>query len=107
VLSDRPKSILLIPINKQELFDELWRAGIDLGITVPVIPSVLYNGIMEIFETDILKDQEMTAKRQEDKIDHAYRLLLIEDNKTNQFIARPILEQAGFLVSIADNGQEG
>jgi CheY-like chemotaxis protein len=30
-----------------------------------------------------------------------------EDNKTNQFIVREILEQSGFQVSLADNGEEG
>ncbi|TKB48671.1 response regulator [Ferrimonas sediminicola] len=34
------------------------------------------------------------------------RLLLVEDNKTNQRVAQIILAKAGFRVEIADNGQE-
>ena len=35
------------------------------------------------------------------------RLLLVEDNRTNQFIAKTILEQAGFVLEIASDGEEG
>lgn len=107
LFSERPKAILLIPMNRQELFDEIRSADIDLGITIPVIPSVLYNGIMETFESDILDKQDLSVRTQENQVEHAYHLLLVEDNKTNQFIAQTILEQAGFIVSIAENGQEG
>lgn len=44
-------------------------------------------------------------------IDHdenyTYHVLVVEDNKTNQFIAEAMLEQAGMIVEIADNGQLG
>ncbi|NCB51871.1 MAG: transporter substrate-binding domain-containing protein [Clostridia bacterium] len=104
---EEPKVILLIPLNRPELFDELRGADIDLGITVPIIPSVLYNAIIEIFESKIISNNNLPAQKQENKVDHAYHLLLVEDNKTNQFIAQIILEQAGFVVSVAENGQEG
>jgi len=34
------------------------------------------------------------------------RILLVEDNMVNQIVATEILEQAGFMVDTADNGQE-
>jgi CheY-like chemotaxis protein len=35
------------------------------------------------------------------------RILLVEDNKMNQEVARDFLERAGLVVSIANNGREG
>ena len=34
------------------------------------------------------------------------RVLLVEDNEINQQVAKEILEQAGLVVSIANNGKE-
>lgn len=102
-----PKSMLLIPFNRQDLFDRLGQAGIDLGVTIPIIPSVMYDGIIEIFRSRVLDHQAPPSAQESSKVSHPYRVLLVEDNKTNQFIAKTILEQAGFLVSIAENGQEG
>ncbi len=36
---------------------------------------------------------------------HAERLLLVEDNELNQEIATEILQEAGFAVEVAGNGQ--
>ena len=102
-----PKTILMIPISREELYDELETAGIDFGITKPIISSILYNGIIEIFNiappemTDISMQQDMQVAP------NPYHILLVEDNRTNQFISQSILEQAGLRVSKASNGEEG
>ena len=36
---------------------------------------------------------------------HAERILLVEDNELNQEIAAEILQEAGFMVEVAENGQ--
>ncbi len=105
-----PKSILLIPLSQEELFDKLEAAGLDFGITKPIIPSILYNLIVEIFKTNVLEIHDSTAlvKNAEQPVtEFHHQILIIEDNKTNQFIARSILEQAGFTITLADNGKEG
>ncbi len=38
---------------------------------------------------------------------HGARILLVEDNKLNQFVAKEFLTKAGLLVTIANNGDEG
>lgn len=99
------KYILLLPMLKENLYVEAEAAGIDFWITKPIIPSVLYNGIIEIFNIKPPESREqieitpITLKN--------YHILLVEDNYTNQFIAQNILEQAGFCVSVANNGEEG
>jgi two-component system, sensor histidine kinase and response regulator len=100
------KSILMVPMAREDLFDEIEAAGIDFGIAKPVIPSVLYNGIIELFS--VKPPKPVTAAKEPNALaaPYPYHILLVEDNKTNQFIAQTILEQAGFRVSKADNGQE-
>lgn len=106
----QPKVILLIPLSRQELFEKLDESGIDLGITKPIIASVLYNGIIEVFSDRVRALHSPTGSQEQPVgfvISHPYHVLVIEDNKTNQFIAQTILEQAGFRVSLADNGETG
>jgi signal transduction histidine kinase/DNA-binding response OmpR family regulator len=100
------KSILIVPMAREDLFDEIEAAGIDFGIARPIIPSVLYNGIIEIFS--VKPPKPVTAAKEPNTLTapYPYHILLVEDNKTNQFIAKTILEQAGFRVSKAGNGQE-
>lgn len=101
------KYIAILPMAREELCEECETAGIDLGIMKPVIPSVLYNGIVEIFNVSP-PEQQRSAQIPGDQIRQGhYAVLLVEDNKTNQFIAKTILEQAGLQVSLASNGEEG
>lgn len=100
------KSILMVPMSREDLFDEIEAAGIDFGIARPIIPSVLYNGIIELFSVKPPKPEAAIKEPNELIAPFPFHILLVEDNKTNQFIARTILEQAGFTVSVADNGQD-
>ncbi len=101
------KYILIAPISREDLFDQLEPAGIDFGISKPIIPSVLYNGIIELFCVKPPENQATVEKKNSLSAPLPYHILLVEDNKTNQFIAQSILEQAGFKVSLADDGRAG
>lgn len=106
----KPKFILMIPLMREDLFEEIEEKGIDFILTKPIIPSVLYNGIIEIFKEKVLevhKDVSNSEGERNFTVDYPYHVLIVEDNKTNQFIAKSILEQAGFKVSLADNGETG
>ncbi len=106
-IPDGSKSILLVPMMREDLFEELESAGIDIGIAKPIIPSVLYNGIIEILKIKPPEAKRHLQKTKQLVSPHPYRLLLVEDNKTNQFIAKSILEQAGFVMDITSDGEEG
>ena len=106
-IPDRSKSILLVPMMREDLFEELESVGIDIGIAKPIIPSVLYNGIIEILKIKPPEEKRHLQKANQLVSPHPYRLLLVEDNKTNQFIAKSILEQAGFVMDITSDGEEG
>lgn len=102
-----PRTILLIPLAREDLYDQIEAAGIDFGITKPIIPSVIYNGIIEMFKISPPESHLLSQKPQVQTAPYAYHILLVEDNRTNQFIAQTILEQSGFRVSKANNGEEG
>lgn len=112
LIEKKPKFILIIPLRREDLFEEIEEMQIDFGITKPIIASLLYNGIIEIFKTKVLNVAINDGLCDADKnnnflVEYPYHVLIVEDNKTNQFIAKSILEQAGFKVSLTDNGKEG
>ncbi len=101
------KYIAILPMTREDLFAELDAASIDLGVMKPIIPSVLYNGIIEIFHIippEMRRSSDSAELIAKQKV---YSVLLVEDNKTNQFIAKTILEQSGVEVMLASNGEEG
>ncbi len=101
------KCILLVPIGREDLLDQAEAAGVDCGLVKPVMPSVLYNAIVGVFHIEQSGAKEPAAQDIPQKARQPYRVLLIEDNQTNQFIAKTILEQAGFTVDAAENGLSG
>jgi CheY-like chemotaxis protein len=101
------KYMLMIPLSREDLLDKIAAAGVDFGITKPVLPSVLYNVIIEVFKIMPPQVQELSKEQDTLITPYPYHILLVEDNQTNQFIAQSILEQSGFRVSKADNGKKG
>jgi CheY-like chemotaxis protein/HPt (histidine-containing phosphotransfer) domain-containing protein len=45
-------------------------------------------------------------KQDEKKADHLYKILLVEDNKVNQFLAKTMLVKSGFYVDVATDGND-
>ena len=101
------KYIAILPMSRDELCEEMESAGVDFSILKPLIPSVLYNGIIEIFDISPPDLQRPVPVAESEPAQGNYAILLVEDNKTNQFIAKTILEQVGMQVSLANNGEEG
>lgn len=103
-----PKIIMLLPMMREDLFDKLNEHGIDMGIGKPIIPSILLNGILDIFNLKAVSGSRPSASGESGraKLDMPCCVLLAEDNKTNQLIARSLLEQAGIESIIASDGKE-
>jgi CheY-like chemotaxis protein len=103
-----PKVIMLLPMMREDLFDELNEYGIDMGIGKPIMPSILLNGILDIFNLKAVSGSQPSSTRESGstKLDGAHRVLLAEDNKTNQLIAKSLLEQVGIESIIANDGKE-
>ena len=104
------KVIMLLPMMRVDLFERLGEYGINLGIAKPIIPSILFDGIQELFKRENLEGslpEKVHSNQKEKKTSRAYQVLVVEDNKTNQLIAKTILEQTGMKVTLTDNGEEG
>lgn len=104
-----PKIIMLLPMMREDLFDKLDEYNINIGIGKPIIPSILFNGILEIFK---LKAVAVTKHSEDENnssisLDYQNCVLVVEDNKTNQLIAKSLLKQVGLQVLIASDGKEG
>jgi len=103
-----PKIIMLLPMMREDLFDKLDEYGIDLGIGKPIIPSILLNGILDIFKLKAVSASQASASKDDipEKSDKTYIVLLVEDNKTNQLIAKSLLQRVGIETIMANNGKE-
>ncbi len=108
-----PAVIVLLPMMREDLFDRTEEHGIGMAVGKPVIQSVLFNAIQEIFKLKAVSsiggevpDGKEQVKNKEMKTAGG-SILVVEDNKTNQIIAKTLLEQEGFSVLLADDGEKG
>ena len=103
-----PKIIMLLPMMREDLFEKLNEHRIDIGIGKPIMPSILLNAILDIFNLKAVSGSQPSASIKADltKLEQLYHVLLAEDNKTNQLIAKSLLEQIGIESIIANDGKE-
>jgi two-component system, sensor histidine kinase and response regulator len=109
-LPQKPKIIIATAYGREEVMQRSEQAGVDGFLLKPVGQSVLFDSIMIAFGKEV---QEGGAAVQVGGGDEAElqkirgaMVLLAEDNEINQQVAKEILEQAGLVVRIANNGQE-
>lgn len=94
--------IVLTAYNWEDIEDEAKEAGVTAFCSKPLFLSELRECLYNITNAD----QEQRSDSLIESVSfHAERLLLVEDNELNQEIAAEILEEAGFSVEIAGNGQ--
>jgi two-component system, sensor histidine kinase and response regulator len=90
-------------ISEQLLPGEMARHGFAACLTKPVLPSQFYNAMPESAgrraAPTVEIDQPMPQLT-------GVRVLLAEDNEINQIVARGLLEQAGCICTVANNGRE-
>lgn len=103
-----PPIIMLIPMNRYDLFDKLHENGIQRGIVQPVTPYNILNEVTDAL--GIKKDRENEEANGTKKClplkKEKCHAILADDNKTNQLIAKTLLEQMGIHTIIANNGKE-
>lgn len=106
-IANMPKIIMLLPMMREDLFDRLGDYGVDIGIGKPIIPSVLLNGILDLFNLKELPEEEThDLLLHPPKLDRPFCALVVEDNETNQLIAESLLAQIGVRSILAADGRE-
>ena len=103
--------ILMTAFGKESEMLDAEKAGINAFLTKPIHQSTLFNAIMDTFGKKALKIEEkenhITTRASIYKnFLRGIRILVVEDNLTNQEIALAILEGAGIVVEIANNGKK-
>ena len=102
--------ILLTAFGREAEKLEAKKAGINAFLTKPIFQSTLFNAIMDAFGKKALEERpgnEITTRASiYKKRLKGVRILVAEDNPTNQEIAKAILEGVGIIVKIVENGED-
>jgi PAS domain S-box-containing protein len=109
-LSIVPKIIMVTAYGREEIMRMADKTSLEGFLIKPVTQSMLFDAIMQAFGKDMDRESRAGVDKGPgvaafDAIRGA-RILLVEDNKINQDVAKEILEQAGFVVEIANHGKE-
>ncbi|QTA80623.1 Two component system response regulator/histidine kinase, PAS domain-containing [Desulfonema limicola] len=106
-IKNKPK-IIMISGYGETMLENPDNKGVDAILIKPVSRTVLFNTIIEIFDKKNIKKHihvRQDAIQIFENLSKA-KILIVEDNKINQQVARELLESAGITVEIAENGRK-
>lgn len=72
----------------------------------PVIANNLFDAINEVLGNSVKDERSIQGKNKFPQPLENIRLLLVEDNEFNQIVARDLLQQAGAVIDVVENGQQ-
>ncbi|MGI9332175.1 MAG: PAS domain S-box protein, partial [Gammaproteobacteria bacterium] len=103
----RPAIVMVTAYGDGDTAEKAHAAGIETTLAKPVTPSVLLDTLMRTLGYGAREQLAVEVRKSEvaERLAGA-RLLVVEDNETNQQVARELLESAGILVTVANNGLE-
>ena len=108
-LSSMPRMAMVAASLREEVLADARAAGLGEVLTKPVSPSVLRDAMIRLLsgtqaDAALAAPAVSTALEAMKAISGA-RVLLAEDNALNQQVATELLNDAGLVVELADNGQ--
>ncbi|NRR29398.1 response regulator [Oxalobacteraceae bacterium] len=98
-----PTIIMVNAYGRKQMLADLGGAADDMVLTKPVTASSLFDAVQQALA---LSRHALPAPLPQQRRRIDARLLLVEDNVMNQAVARGILEHAGAVVDVADNGAQ-
>jgi two-component system, sensor histidine kinase and response regulator len=109
-LATPPSIVMMSAFGNDDAVRRAHEAGVPRFLHKPVSASQLFDTMMEVFghqeyRTRLATEEAGVVLPELDDIRGA-RILLVEDYKANQEVAMEILQKRGFVVSVAENGQE-
>ncbi|MFC5497923.1 response regulator [Caenimonas terrae] len=110
-----PVLMMVSAHGREEMLREAQNIGLDGVLVKPVNASLLFDSTMNVLGASWqeVAPASPAARPGADGLPgslgalHGARILVVEDNEINQMVAREMLESAGFVVDVADNGQLG
>ena len=99
------RTILLVDYGQEDLTLKAEEMGVDTVLLKPVTQSSLYDAIISVIAGRRERRSHNQIQRYSITDGRPACILLVEDNEINQQVARELLEAAGFVIEIADNGQ--
>jgi two-component system sensor histidine kinase/response regulator len=105
-----PHLIMVTAYGREEVIREAEDAGLEDVLIKPVSASTLFDTVMRVLGGQ--NEEKRTSAREVSVVSEdlasikGAKILLAEDNELNQEVAVGLLQDAGFKVDIANNGQE-
>ncbi len=103
-MGDDVPVIILTAYDWSDIEEEAREAGVTAFCSKPLFMSELRSCLNSIVNTDEGREKNKAKADERPKV-HTGRILLAEDNALNQEIAVAILNDAGFTIEVAENGQ--
>jgi polar amino acid transport system substrate-binding protein len=106
------KFILISAYEQQNILNSAKEIGVDNFIAKPVNPSVLNDMLSDIFlgtkklQEQLKENSNIDLLQKDITTLKGSKILLCEDNKTNQEIIIGLLEHSGIIIDIANDGVE-
>jgi len=111
-LQQVPAVIMVTAFGREEAHEAALRQDMQLPavLTKPVTPSTLLEAIGVALGKGVVSESRQAEREDRSHADQAAlagaHVLLAEDNEMNQELARELLESAGIVLSIVENGQQ-
>jgi PAS domain S-box-containing protein len=110
-LTKIPAIVLVTAYGREEVMRQADEIGLEGFLLKPVNSSVLFDAIMQALgkEAQVVSQAGRQKEQGAEELNalSGARVLLVEDNEINQQVAQEILQGAGIIVTVANNGQEG
>ncbi len=109
-IAHTPAIIMVSAFGREEVIRRAEKLGVQGFLGKPVNKSLLFDSIMEAIgrpENGVHGSVPVPASRQKSQVlFRGVRLLLVEDNRASQLVARELLKSVGFTVTVASNGKQ-
>ncbi len=108
-LDNKPHMVMVTSYGREDVILEAEAAGLDEILIKPVNASILFDSILRVLgEKHDVEGRRQDVPELAQKLESIVgsKILVVEDNELNQEVALGLLESEGFVVEIANNGQE-
>jgi len=103
-LQRTPTIIMVTAFGREEVLQSAKNVGITRHLSKPVNPSDLLDTIMETLGHSLVTAKTRIIPKTKAPVFCGKKVLLVEDNRINQQVARELLEGAGLEVVVAETG---